>query len=173
MDINDRIKHLMNLATGGNQRAFARAIDISVNTLRDIIGPRKSNPSFTTLKRIIDAFPNLNLHWLMKEEGDPFITDYQKEDELLLLHNKISSSIYLSSNLKFLRESVKESQDSFAQIIGVSRDNIASYERGSKPDLPLIIRIVKYFHISLENFISIDIKKHPEILKEISFPTKE
>ncbi|MGV8093506.1 MAG: helix-turn-helix transcriptional regulator [Mangrovibacterium sp.] len=160
----------MDLTTGGNQRAFARKTGISVNTLRDIVGPRKSIPSFTKLKRIIDSLPTLNIHWFMKEEGEPFLSDYQKEEELLSLYNKINNSIFLSSNLKTLREHINEGQGTFARIFGKSRDNIASYERGSKPDLPLIIQIVKHFHISLEDFISNDLKEHPEILEKISVP---
>ncbi len=167
MSINDRIKHLMDITTNGNQRAFARSVDVSVNTIRDIIGPRRSNPSFTILKKIIDAFPYLNLQWLMKEEGEPFLSQYQKEDELLTLYNKVQESTFLAGNLKLLREHAHESQESFAQIFGITRDNVASYERGSKPDLPLIIRIVKHFHMSLENFISNDIKEHANIPEKI------
>ncbi len=170
MNINDRIRHLMDLTTEGNQRAFARNIGISVNTLRDMIGPRRSNPSFTTLESIIDTFPHLNIHWLMKGEGEPFLSDYQKEEEFLTLYNKIKNSAFLSGNLKLLREHVSESQESFAHLLGIKRDNIASYERGSRPDVPLIIQIVKHFHISLEDFISTDLKLHPEILEKIPVP---
>ena len=166
MDINDRIKHLMDLTTGGNQRAFARDIGISVNTLRDIIGPRKSNPSFTTLKRIIDTFSNLNIYWLMKEEGSPLNSNYQKEDELVFLYEKINSSAFISTNLKALREHLHMSQGMFAEVFGITRDNIASYERGSKPDLPLVVQIVKYFHIPLDGFIADDLRKHPEVIEK-------
>jgi transcriptional regulator with XRE-family HTH domain len=156
----------MDITTNGNQRAFARNVNVSVNTIRDIIGPRRSNPSFTILKKIIDAFPHLNIQWLMKEEGEPFLSQYQKEDELLALYSKVQESTVLAGNLKVLREHAHESQESFARIFGITRDNVASYERGSKPDLPLIIQIVKYFHISIEDFISKDLKRHSDVFGE-------
>jgi transcriptional regulator with XRE-family HTH domain len=173
MNINERIKHLVPLTTGGKQRVFARKTGVGHTTLNGIVGSRQSDPSFSTLKKICDAHPSLNNHWLIKEEGEPFLSDYQKEEELLSLYNKIHNSTFLSGNLKLLREHIHESQGSFARIFGISRDNIASYERGSKPDLPLIIQIVKHFHIHLDDFISRDLKEHPEILEKILVPDSD
>ncbi len=171
--INERIIHLITLLAKGNQRAFARTIGVEPSTLNSIVGTRRREPSFKILKKITDTYPNINLNWLIREEGKPLLSDYQEEEELLSLYNKINNSIFLSSNLKTLREHINEGQGSFARIFGKSRDNIASYERGSKPDLPVIIQIVKYFHISLEDFISNDLKEHPEILEKISVPDSD
>lgn len=172
MSINERIIHLINLLAEGKQRAFARTIGIRPSTLNSIVGPLHRDPSFKVLKKITDTYSKINLNWLIKEEGEPFLSDYQKEEELLSLYNKINSSIFLSGNLRLLREYIHESQSSFAHIFGITRDNIASYERGSKPDLSLTIQIVKHFHISLDDFISHDLKEHPEILEKIPVPDK-
>ncbi len=170
MSINDRIKVLIDLLANGRQNIFAEATDLKTTTINGIVGPRQSEPSFSTLKSIADAYPNINLYWLIKGEGEPLVSDYEKEEELVLLYDKIAGGTFLSGNLKLLRESVHESQESFARILGITRDNVASYERGSKPDLPLIIRIVKYFHISLEDFITKNLKEHPEVLKKVFGP---
>jgi DNA-binding XRE family transcriptional regulator len=166
MNINDRINHLVHLLAEGKQRAFARAIGIRPSTLNSIVGPLRRDPSFKVLRMIVDAYPNIGLNWLIRGEGEPLLNDYRKEDELLALYNQIQESTFLAGNLKLLREQAHESQESFARILGITRDNVASYERGSKPDLPLIIQIVKYFHISIEDFISKDLKRHSDVFGE-------
>jgi len=166
MNINDRIDHLVHLLAEGKQRAFARAIGIRPSTLNSIVGPLHRDPSYKVLKKVVDAYPNINLDWLIREEGEPFLSQYQKEDELLALYNKVLESTFLAGNIKLLREHAHESQESFARIFGITRDNVASYERGSKPDLPLIIQIVKYFHIDLDDLVSLDLKEHSNILKK-------
>ena len=170
MSINERIIHLITLLAKGKQRAFAKIIGVQPSTLNTIVGPLKRDPSFVVLKKIADAYPNINLYWLIKGVGEPLVSDYEKEEELLSLYDKIAGSTFLSGNLKLLRESVHESQESFARILGITRDNVASYERGSKPDLSLIIRIVKYFHISLADFIIKNLKEHPEVLAKVFGP---
>lgn len=44
-------------------------------------------------------------------------------------------------------------QGKFSALFGVSRDNIASYERGTKPKMDFIARVVDYFHITYDDFI--------------------
>lgn len=166
MNINDRIDHLVHMLAEGKQRAFSRAIGIRPSTLNSIVGPLRRDPSFKVLKMIVDAYPNIDVNWLIRGEGDPFISQYHKEDKLLALYNKVLESTFLAGNLKLLREHAHESQESFARIFGITRDNVASYERGSKPDLPLIIQIVKHFHISIEDFISKNLERHSDVFGE-------
>lgn len=71
MSINDRIQHLIELLTNGKQRPLALKAGISTAALNGIIGARKNDPTFTTLKKIIDAYPNINLDWLINENGEP------------------------------------------------------------------------------------------------------
>lgn len=60
---------------------------------------------------------------------------------------------HIAANIRFLRASLKLSQSAFADLFEVSRDNIASYERGSEPRISFLSLIVDYFHISYEDFI--------------------
>ena len=65
----------------------------------------------------------------------------------------------ISENVKFLRTSDGLSQIDFANKFDVSRDNIASYERGTKPKLEFLTKLVNYFHISIEDLLNSDIEK--------------
>lgn len=48
----------------------------------------------------------------------------------------------------------------FGALFGVSRDNIASYERGSEPKMDFIARLVNYFQISYDDFIGTLLEEH-------------
>lgn len=61
---------------------------------------------------------------------------------------------HIKENLKFLRLKLSMTQGEFGGLFGVSRDNIASYERGSEPKLDFIDKIVNYFQISYDAFIT-------------------
>lgn len=61
---------------------------------------------------------------------------------------------YIKQNIKHLRESKSLSQADFGKLFDYSRDNIASYERGTDPKIDLIQKIVNYFHISFDDFIN-------------------
>lgn len=181
MCINKRIEYLIQKLANGKSRRFAKETGIAPTTINGIVGRRRSDPSFSTLIKIIDTYTFLNINWIIKGEGEPFSDSYNektnKETELDLRNKdslvKISNSIFLSRNLKLLRKHINETQESFARIFGVSRDNIASYERGVKPKIPFLVDIENYYHISLEELTSYDLKEHPEILEKISVPNKK
>lgn len=65
---------------------------------------------------------------------------------------------YFSKNIKFLREKQKLGQSDLAKLLEVSRDNVASYERGSIPKLDVLVRIVNLFHIDLKNLVEKDLE---------------
>lgn len=60
---------------------------------------------------------------------------------------------HILENLKYLRARLALTQSEFGALFLVSRDNIASYERGSEPKVEFITRLVNYFHISYDDFI--------------------
>jgi len=177
MSINGRIKILIDLLANGRQNIFAEATNLKTTTINGIVGPRQSEPSFSTLKAIVDAYPMINLYWLIKGEGESLLSENQNQRNREKLKSigadiieKLDQENFLSSNLKLIREHLGKSQSSFAKMLGVSRDNIASYERGSKPKLSFLFDIVNSVHISMEELISCDINDHKELLEKI--PTK-
>ena len=60
---------------------------------------------------------------------------------------------HIQENIKYLRIKLSLTQGEFGALFGVSRDNIASYERGSEPKMDFITRLVNYFRISYDAFI--------------------
>ncbi|SEL29622.1 helix-turn-helix domain-containing protein [Parapedobacter koreensis] len=69
--------------------------------------------------------------------------------------------MYFSKNIKFLREERKLGQHDLAKLLNVSRDNVASYERGSIPKLDVLVRIVNLFHIDLSDLVEKDLEITP------------
>lgn len=65
---------------------------------------------------------------------------------------------YFSKNIKFLREKRKLGQSDLAKVLEVSRDNVASYERGSIPKLDVLVRIVNLFHTDLKDLVEKDLE---------------
>lgn len=61
---------------------------------------------------------------------------------------------HILENLKYLRARLSLTQGEFGALFGVSRDNIASYERGTEPKIEFIARLVDHFRISYDDFIS-------------------
>ncbi|MDX5479394.1 MAG: helix-turn-helix domain-containing protein [Cyclobacteriaceae bacterium] len=52
------------------------------------------------------------------------------------------------------------------EIVGVSRDNIASYERGTVPPVDILHKIVNYFNVSFNDLIEKDLSM--EQVNEVS-----
>ncbi|MBK1441544.1 helix-turn-helix transcriptional regulator [Parapedobacter sp. ISTM3] len=68
---------------------------------------------------------------------------------------------YFSKNIKFLREERKWGQAELAKQLNVTRDNVASYERGSIPKLEVLVKIVNLFHIDLKDLVEKDLESTP------------
>jgi transcriptional regulator with XRE-family HTH domain len=177
MTINNRIRILIELLAEGKQSRFAEKAGLNAAAINGIIGKKASDPTFSTLKKIIDAYPNIDVNWLMKGEGKPLIiTEGQDENDVIPEPiseyqeslEKIKNSNYLCPNLRLIRTHLHLGQGAFAQIFGVTRDMIASYERGFKPKLPFLKSLMDYFSISLDELTACDLAEHPEILEKIS-----
>ena len=68
---------------------------------------------------------------------------------------------YFSKNIKFLRKQRKLGQSKLAELLGVSRDNVASYERGSSPGRQVIVRIVNLFQVDFTDLVEKDLETLP------------
>jgi|SRR6185437_681347 len=68
---------------------------------------------------------------------------------------------YTSSNIKHLRIINGLNQAEMGALLNCSRDNIASYERGSEPKLDFIFNLVNYFHIPFNDLVKTDLSVYP------------
>ena len=68
----------------------------------------------------------------------------------------------LSDNLRFLRGKRNFSQQKLADVLFITRVRYAKYEDGtSEPPIEILLRFSKYFHVSIDLLVSVDIRKYP------------
>lgn len=70
-DINKRMADLISLM-GMNANSFADFMGVAPTVIYNIVGGRKSKPSFELLEKIIAKVDNVNISWLIKGTGEPF-----------------------------------------------------------------------------------------------------
>lgn len=86
MSINERIEEIINIYFSGNKSAFAKKVGVSTSVIENIVGKRKSNPSFDVAVKIYSAFDDLNPEWLFKGEGT------MKYKRVVVDNNNLSST---------------------------------------------------------------------------------
>jgi len=68
----------------------------------------------------------------------------------------------LSDNLRFLRAGKQLSQQKVADLLMITRVRYAKYEDGtSEPPIEILMRISKYFSISIDLLVAVDLRKYP------------
>ncbi|REC48850.1 LexA family transcriptional regulator [Chryseobacterium pennipullorum] len=73
-----------------------------------------------------------------------------------------------SDNIRFLRGKKEKTQQELANTLKLTRSRYVSYEDGrSEPPIEILIKISKFFNISIDLLVSVDIRKYPleEMLK--------
>ena len=66
---------------------------------------------------------------------------------------------YISKNLAFLVKNSGFSQDDFGEVFNLNKGVIGSYIRGTtKPKIPFIQKLCKYYSIPIDDFINKDIR---------------
>ncbi|MCT3754600.1 LexA family transcriptional regulator [Elizabethkingia anophelis] len=67
-----------------------------------------------------------------------------------------------SDNIVFLRRKNNITQQELADLLILTRSRYISYEYGrSEPPIEVLIRISKYYHISIDLLVTVDIRKYP------------
>ena len=73
---------------------------------------------------------------------------------------------YLADNVRYLRSQLAVSQQKVADDLAITRGRYAKYEDGaSEPPLDVLLKIARYFHVSIDLLVSVDLRRVP--LKEI------
>ncbi len=79
----------------------------------------------------------------------------------------VTMSIF-SDNIRFLRGKKEKTQQELANTLKLTRSRYVSYEDGrSEPPIEILIKISKFFNLSIDLLVSVDIRKYPleDILK--------
>ena len=60
----------------------------------------------------------------------------------------------ITANLKFLRKSLKKSQDEVATELGLKRTTLSGYENGSaEPSLENLLRLAEYYRMTIDQML--------------------
>ena len=69
-----------------------------------------------------------------------------------------------SKNIKFYRQELGYSQEMFAEKIGIAYKYLSEIERGiSKPSISTVINILNGFHLTLEEYLSKNLKNETQM----------
>jgi transcriptional regulator with XRE-family HTH domain len=70
---------------------------------------------------------------------------------------------YFGRNLRYLREKNDLTQDDMKPLLGIANTTWSNYENGvSEPPIQSLIKISKYFGVTLDELITADISLHAE-----------
>lgn len=73
--------------------------------------------------------------------------------------------MFFSSNLQLLRKRKKRSQEDIAGAVGVKRSTLSAYEIGTaEPSLETLVRISRFFRVSLDKLVMLDLGALSEML---------
>lgn len=68
----------------------------------------------------------------------------------------------LSDNMRVLRDRMKISQQKTADSLKITRGRYVKYEDGSsEPPLEILVRISRFFNVSIDLLLTVDIRKYP------------
>lgn len=69
--------------------------------------------------------------------------------------------MYLAQNLKYLRERRGEAQKDIAELLGVPKTIMSSYENGyTEPNIEKLILLAEHFRVTLDDLILRDLEPH-------------
>jgi transcriptional regulator with XRE-family HTH domain len=74
--------------------------------------------------------------------------------------------VHLAANIKYLRDKNNLSQYAFANLFGLTRGKIASYEVGTEPALKTIVAISRHFGINIDDMLTVDLATNPPAVTE-------
>jgi transcriptional regulator with XRE-family HTH domain len=75
---------------------------------------------------------------------------------------------YLAENIRYLRKKFGWSQEKLAEVLGLNRGNIASYEKGTaEPRLENLIKMMELFKVEIKDLVEIDLAGMESLGQEI------
>lgn len=78
--------------------------------------------------------------------------------------------MHIATNILYLRENLKLSQENFGKIFGLNRGNISSYESGTVPPVSILIKIASHFKLTVEQLALEDFSTTPPSFGNLKSP---
>ncbi|KZE82871.1 hypothetical protein AV926_04805 [Myroides marinus] len=77
---------------------------------------------------------------------------------------EIGNNIQFSNNLRFVRYKANLSQQKVSDKLCITRARYSKYEEGaSEPPFFVLIKISKYFNVSIDDLLLSDLRKHKQV----------
>ena len=136
--MNRRLAQLRK-ALGMNQKDFASSLSLGQSTLA-MIETGKRELTERNIKLICSLY-RVSYQWLVNGSGEMFKED--NSDALAIVDEVMNGCEDMNERLKLLRKALRlGSQKDFANKLGVSMSNIASYESGRRNPSDSFIRLL-------------------------------
>ncbi len=76
---------------------------------------------------------------------------------------------YLADNIRYLRKKLGWSQEKLAEMMGLNRGNIASYEKGTaEPRIGNLLKMMEIFKVEVKDLVEKDLAAMEELDEEIT-----
>ena len=119
LSINERIQRIVNEMYGGNVSDFERISQIKPSTIKNVIGGRKTKPSFDILESIIRNNALISSEWLLTGKGDMLKRFYPGEtlevndymESVVCHYTKMENFLVILKSLSLYGSSFEKSND--------------------------------------------------------------
>lgn len=118
MEINNRIKELIRILANNKQSVFSKTTDIPKTTLNGIVSPPFNDPSFKSLRKILDAYPSINTQWLLYGKGTSVLTLEKTGGIREQREDQSNKNTEISERVSLIIQRLSPNPNSFATDLG-------------------------------------------------------
>lgn len=140
--VNDRLLELIK-ELKMNKNSFSIKINVAPAVINNIIGGRRSRPSFDVMDKIKSKFPQVNMEWFVAGNGDMFLNDQtaqlsrqelekksKKYDEFQAEYHKMVNENYkLTQDYKLAKEKAESAVTNSATVVQALKEASAAKDK--------------------------------------------
>ncbi|MBY0424325.1 MAG: helix-turn-helix transcriptional regulator [Cytophagales bacterium] len=140
--VNDRLLELIK-ELRMNKNSFSIRINVAPAVINNIIGGRRSRPSFDVIDKIKTQFPNVNMEWFIAGNGDMFLNDEKAQlsrnalelkskqyDEFLAeYHRMVNENYRLTEENKIAKERAEMAVNQSSVVVQALKEASAAKEK--------------------------------------------
>lgn len=124
MDINGRIELIISDLYGAKKSAFAKAVGVSPTVVENIVGKRRTAPSFMVMEKIC-ANANIDGNWLILGEGEMLKTAEPPHCGMVQVahgdnnNQNIANADTLQREVEFLKQRIADKDEEIKFLRGL------------------------------------------------------